>query len=210
VLVVGAGNTGAEIAIDLCEHGARSVDLCVRGPVHVIQRDVFGIPGQVMSVQTAWIPVAVRDVIFRWLVAATVGDLSRWGIRPPDEGIVAQIDRLGRIPVIDVGTIALIKEGRISVRPDIRRLTERGAEFLDGMRKDYDAILLATGYRPHLDQLLEPASMVLDDRGYPRRHGREAELPGLFFVGFRNSATGLLREIGIEAARVAKAIVGGA
>src|SRR5207244_3045648 len=61
VLVVGAGNTGAEIAIDLHEQGAKSVDLCVRGPIHVVRRDLFGLPAQVLAIATAWIPVAVRD-----------------------------------------------------------------------------------------------------------------------------------------------------
>src|SRR5262249_20994632 len=59
VLVVGAGNTGGEIAIDLHEHGASVVDLCVRGPIHVVRRDVFGLPAQVMAILTSWIPVAV-------------------------------------------------------------------------------------------------------------------------------------------------------
>jgi indole-3-pyruvate monooxygenase len=206
VLVVGAGNTGAEIALDLRERGAATVDLCVRGPIHVIRRDILGVPAQVLGILTAWIPVAVLDVLFRWLVALVVGDLSRWGIRCPEDGIVAQINRLGRIPLIDVGTIAEIKRGRIGVRPDIRALTVHGAEFSDGATADYDAIVLATGYRPRLDAFLERAAEVLDERGYPRRCGRETELPGLFFVGFHNTVTGLLREISREATRVAAAI----
>jgi cation diffusion facilitator CzcD-associated flavoprotein CzcO len=206
VLVVGAGNTGAEIALDLREQGATSVDLCVRGPIHVIQRDLLGVPGQVISIACAWIPVAVRDVLFSWLVALTVGDLSRFGIRHPDEGIVAQVNRLGRIPIIDIGTIASIKGGHITVRPDIRVLDPSGVTFTDGASAAYDAIVLATGFRPRLDDFLERASDVLDERGCPRRHGRETELPGLYFVGFHNVATGLLREIGREAKRVAGAI----
>jgi cation diffusion facilitator CzcD-associated flavoprotein CzcO len=206
VLVVGAGNTGAEIAIDLREHGAKSVDLCVRGPIHVVKRDLLGIPSQVLAILTSWIPVRVLDVIFRGLVALTVGDLSRYGLRRPREGIVAQIDRLGRIPLIDVGTIRLIRKGEIRVRPDIRELTAGGAIFTDGAPAQYDAIVLATGFRPRLDAFLDRAGAVLDARGYPRRCGREAELPGLFFVGFHNAVTGLLREISREAKNVAAEI----
>ena len=71
----------------------------------------------------------------------------------------------------------------------------------------YDAIVLATGYRPRLAELLPRGGAdVLDERGLPRRHGRESELPGLFFVGFHSPITGMLREIGREARRVAAAI----
>ena len=207
VLVIGAGNTGAEIAIDLREHGATSVDLCVRGPIHVVKRDVFGIPAQVLAILTSWIPVRVLDVIFRGLVAITVGNLARYGLVRPREGIVAQIDRLGRIPLIDIGTIGLIRKGEIRVRPDIREITAGGAIFVDGAPAEYDAIVLATGVRPRLDAFLDRAAgAVLDERGYPRRCGREAEIPGLFFVGFHNAVTGLLREIGREAKNVATAI----
>jgi len=206
VLVVGAGNTGAEIALDLCEHGAKNVDLCVRGPVHVVKRDVFGIPAQVLAILTSWIPVRVLDVIFRGLVAITVGNLSRYGLRQPREGIVAQIDRIGRIPLIDIGTVGLIRKGEIRVRPDVRELTTAGAIFVDGAPAEYDAIVLATGFRPRLDAFLDRAGVVLDERGYPRCCGRQAEIPGLFFVGFHNAVTGLLREIGREAKNVAAAI----
>jgi hypothetical protein len=206
VLVVGAGNTGAEIALDLSEHGAAAVDLCVRGPIHVVRRDVFGLPAQILAIVTSFIPVSVCDMLFRALVAVTVGDLSRFGIHRPAEGIVAQINRLGRIPLIDVGTVAMIERGRIGARPDIRELTQGGAAFIDGTAGEYDSVLLATGFRPRLDAFLARADEVLDARGYPRRFGREAELPGLYFVGFHNAATGLLREIGREAKRAAEAI----
>jgi hypothetical protein len=137
----------------------------------------------------------------------TVGDLSRWGLVRPREGIVAQVERTGRIPMIDIGTVARIQEGTIRVRPEIRELVPRGARFVDGAAADYDAIVMATGYRPRLARLLLRSAEVLDERGLPRRHGREAERPGLFFVGFCSPVTGMLREIGREARRVARAIV---
>ena len=206
VLVVGSGNTGGEIAVDLVEHGAAAVEMCVRGPVHVVRRDPFGMPAQVLGLATAWIPVGARDPMFNLLVKMTVGDLSKWGLRPPDEGIVAQLQRTGRIPLIDVGTIDLLKAGKIVVRPDVRELTAGGASFTDGATADYDAIVLATGYRPQLAGLLPRDADVLDERGLPRHSGRESELPGLFFVGFKTPITGMLREISREARRVASAI----
>jgi thioredoxin reductase len=206
VLVVGAGNTGAELALELSEKGAASVDLCIRGKIHVITRDAFGLPTQVMAALTLWIPLPLRDVIFRGLMRMLVGNLTRWGINAPAEGILAQIVKLGRVPLIDIGTIAAIREKRITVRGDIKELTEKGARFVDGSEGTYDSIVLATGFRPKLDAFIARAGEVLDDRGYPRLRGRETELPGLYFVGFNLGEAGHLRQIGIEARRVAAAI----
>ncbi|HEX8794082.1 MAG TPA: NAD(P)/FAD-dependent oxidoreductase [Polyangiaceae bacterium] len=207
VLVVGAGNTGAELALELSEKGAASVDLCIRSKIHVITRDALGLPTQVMAALTLWIPLPLRDVIFRALMRALVGNLSRLGIHAPAEGILAQIVRLGRIPLIDIGTIAAIRTGRIRVRPDVKELTDEGASFADGSEGAYDTILLATGFRPKLDAFLARSTQVLDGRGYPRLRGRESELPGLYFVGFNLGEAGHLRQIAIEARRVAAAIV---
>jgi hypothetical protein len=165
----------------------------------------MGLSAQVLAILTSWIPVPLLDVLFGALVRLTVGDLSRFGINKPSEGIVARVNRVGKIPLIDIGTIGLIETGRIRVRPDMRRLTPEGVTFADGSGP-YDAIVLATGYRPRLDAFIVGAERVLDERGVPRSYGREAELPGLYFVGFKNAVTGLLREIGREAERVAGAI----
>jgi hypothetical protein len=67
-------------------------------------------------------------------------------------------------------------------------------------------VILATGYRPALDEFLPEAASVVDEQGVPIRSGAETALPGLYFCGFRNRPTGLLREIGIEAKRIARAI----
>ena len=208
VLVVGMGNTGGEIAIDLVEAGAAAVELSVRGPVHIVRRDPFGVPAQLLALATAWIPVGARDPLFRLLVKMTVGDLSKWGLRAPKEGIVAQLERSGRIPLLDVGTVALVQAGKVVVRPDLAELTARGARFADGSAADYDAIVLATGYRPGLAPLFDDAHAadLLDERGLPRTSGRESALPGLFFVGYHSPITGMLREIAREARRVASAI----
>ena len=62
VLVVGLGNTGGELALDLLEHGSQ-VALSVRGPVHVVPRDFLRQPLQVTSIRTSFLPRSVRDVL---------------------------------------------------------------------------------------------------------------------------------------------------
>ena len=78
-LVVGCGNSGAEIALDLAEHGV-DVAMVVRGPVHVIPRDLFGRPTQHTNVLLSHLPLRLRDAIATSTIGLVVGDLSRWGI----------------------------------------------------------------------------------------------------------------------------------
>ena len=131
MLVVGGGNTGAEIALDLAEHGATPT-LCVRTPVNVVPRDFLGIPAQVTSLRMRSLPLAMRDQVGRWASWLTFGDLSRYGLPPPALGPISSVLLRGRIPIIDVGTVDAIKRGAIAVKPGVARCTARGAIFADG------------------------------------------------------------------------------
>ncbi|AUX26456.1 hypothetical protein SOCEGT47_070250 [Sorangium cellulosum] len=204
VLVVGAGNSGSEIAMDLWEHGAEAT-LSARSGIHVIPRDPFKLPAQLNALALyGGLPLSVADRLATAVLSRAVGDLSRLGIRPPAVGPGFRAVKEGRIPLIDNGTIALIRQGKIRVVPGPRAFTETGVVFTDERELPFDAVVLATGYRAGLDDFLEDAARYTDERGYPRWHGAPAPAPGLFFVGFRNPITGQLRDIAVEAPRVAR------
>ncbi len=207
VLVVGAGNSGAEIALDLWESGA-TVALCIRGPLHVVPRDVLGIPAQVTSLGLMQhLPPRLADRLSLAMLRLTVGDLSPWGIVRPEVGPISQVVRDKKIPLIDVGTVALIRQGKIAVVPGIEAFTETGARFVDGRELVLDAVILATGYRTGIEGFLEDAPQYLDPRGYPRPAVEPAaRAAGIFFVGYRNPLTGALHDIAREAQRVADTI----
>lgn len=204
-LVVGCGNSGAEIALDLAEHGV-DVSMVVRGPVHVVPRDLFGRPTQHTNVLLSRLPLGLRDAIAVATVGRVVGDLSRWGIVRPAMGPNRMIEELGRIPMLDIGTIAMVKQGRIRVMPAVRSVRPDAVGFADGAEHPFEAIVLATGYSPGLDQLIEGFAAIADGRGRPHRFGEETDIPGLYFVGFKNPTTGALREIALEAPRVARSV----
>lgn len=204
-LVVGCGNSGAEIALDLAEHGV-DVAMVVRGPVHVVPRDIFGRPTQHTNILLSRLPLALRDAIAMATMRLVVGDLSRWGIRRPALGPNRMIETQGRIPMLDVGTIAMVKRGRIRVLPAVQEVLAHGARFADGSEQPFEAIVLATGYAPGLAELVPGFEAIADARGRPQRFGEQTAIPDLHFVGFRNPATGALREIALEAPRVARAI----
>ncbi|HET8678591.1 MAG TPA: NAD(P)/FAD-dependent oxidoreductase [bacterium] len=203
VLVVGFGNSGGEIAIDLWEHGARAT-LAVRSPVNILPRDLLGIPILAIAIPLNRLPPRLADILTVPILRLVFGNLSGLGLRRSRYGPFAQIRRKARIPLIDVGTVGLIRRGHVQVRPGIERFTRDGVVFAGGQETRFDAVVMATGYRPALS-FLDEASAVTDAHGNPFASGREV-LPGLYFCGFHVSPTGMLREIAMEAKRIAREI----
>jgi cation diffusion facilitator CzcD-associated flavoprotein CzcO len=205
-LVVGFGNSGAEIALDLHEHGAHC-SVSVRGKVNVIPRDLLGIPIIVFALLWRPFPTRLADAANAPTLRLALGNLARLGLEKRDDGPFTQIAESRQIPVIDVGTIARIRTGDIAVRKGVQSVRGSEVTFADGTSERFDAIVLATGFTCGLSRLLPENRMVLDAHGCPRDHGREpAEAPGLYFCGYDPGKAGLLRQIGIEARRIARAI----
>ena len=204
-LVVGCGNSGAEIALDLAEHGV-DVAMVVRGPVHVIPRDLFGRPTQHTNIRLSHLPLGLRDAIAMAAVGLVVGDLSRWGIVRPAVGPNRMIEESGRIPLLDLGTIDMVKRGKLRVLPAVQEILPDRVRFAGGSVHPFDAIIFATGYAPGLGKVIEGFETIADARGRPHRFGEETGIAGLYFVGFKNPPTGALREIALEAPRVARSI----
>ncbi|WP_322469438.1 NAD(P)/FAD-dependent oxidoreductase [Hydrogenophaga sp. SNF1] len=203
VLVVGMGNTGAEIALDLAEQGV-AVALSVRSPVNIVKRDVLGRPTQLSSIALARLPEPIGDACATLLRRLTVGDLSRWGLRTPAASPLRQLRREGKTPVIDVGTLARIRRGEITVYPGIATLMRGGVRFTDGRGQGFDSIVLATGYQPLVQGLFPNHPLPLDERGLPTVLHGEGALAGLHFVGYDiRQPGGLLRTIAMQAERVA-------
>lgn len=206
VLVVGMGNTGAEIALDLAEHGV-PVTLAVRSPVNVVHRDVLGRPTQVTSMMLGRLPTRIGDAVARVLRDLTVGDLGRWGITMSSVSPLRQLREEGRTPMIDVGTLAMIRRGRIAVRPGIDSFSADGVRFVDGRSEAYDTVILATGYRPALGALFPGLALEVDGNGMPAGPIGSGELTGVFFAGFDvRQPGGLLRTIGLQAVQIAEQI----
>ncbi len=205
VLVVGMGNTGAEIALDLAEHGAQA-SLSVRGPVNIVRRDTLGRPVQLTSLLLDRLPHRLGDAIGSALQSLTVGDLARFGLGRPAVPPARQLRETGQTPVIDVGTLALIKAGTIAVLPPVERFEADRVVFTDGSGQAFDEIVLATGYQPAMDELLADADGLLDSRGLPPLVGTSMH-EGLYFLGFNAyAAGGLLRTIRLDAPKVAAVV----
>ena len=207
VLVVGAGNSGAEIAVDLVEGGAAEVRLSVRTPPQVFPRQALGIPSQAIGICVTHLPPPVADRFLAVLQRLFVGNLSRYGLPRADRRPYSDYLRRDVIPILDVGLVRLLKRRRLEVVPGVEAFDETAVILSDGSHVTVDAVIAATGYRRDLEPLVGHLG-VLEPSGRPAVHGAGTHpaAPGLYFIGFTNAFGGNLRELGSEAREIAKAL----
>nr|GME09615.1 indole-3-pyruvate monooxygenase YUCCA6-like [Ipomoea batatas] len=205
VLVVGCGNSGMEVCLDLCNHNA-TPSLVVRDTVHVLPREMLGRSTFGLSMWLLkWLPIRLVD---RFLLAVSwlmLGDTAQFGLDRPQMGPLELKNLSGKTPVLDVGTLAKIKSGDIKVYPGIQRLKRHTVEFENGKDEHFDAIILATGYKSNVPSWLKEREMFSEKDGLPKRpfpNGWKGEC-GLYAVGF--TKRGLLGA-SMDAKRIAEDI----
>ncbi|KOV66238.1 flavin-containing monooxygenase [Streptomyces sp. MMG1121] len=205
VLVVGIGNTGAEIAVDLVEGGAARVRLAVRTAPHILRRSTLGWAAQYTGVLVRRLPVGLVDRLAGPLAKATMPDLSAHGLPRPDTGLYSRVEQ-GAIPVQDVGLVDAVRAGKVEIVAAVESFEDGKVVLADGGRIEPDAVIAATGYARALEGLVGHLD-VLDGRGKPVVHGGRspAQTPGLYFTGFTNPISGMFREMALDAGKIARA-----
>ncbi|XP_028802355.1 probable indole-3-pyruvate monooxygenase YUCCA4 [Neltuma alba] len=185
VLVVGCGNSGMEVSLDLCNHNAKT-HIVARNAVHVLPREMFGFStfGLAMTL-LKWFPLRIVDMLLLLLAYFIIGNTDQLGLRRPKTGPMELKCIAGRSPVLDVGTLGEIKAGRIKVEDGVKEITRNGARMMDGQEKEFDAIVLATGYKSNVPSWLKSCEFFTAD-GMPKTpfpNGWKGG-NGLYTVGF--------------------------
>ncbi|MCU0470382.1 MAG: NAD(P)/FAD-dependent oxidoreductase [Arcicella sp.] len=207
VLVVGMGNTGAEIALDLVENGANP-SIVVRSPMNIIKRDFMGKPAQRLAIFLSQFPHWVYDSVGLLFRKLAIGDLSKYGIEAPQYAPSKQLRVFAKVPVIDIGTVAQIKKGNIKVLPDIQYFKEKSVVFKDNQTQNFEAIILATGYKAQLEDFIVGVEKILNDRHYPKAlWTHEQGFEGMYFLGFQVPISGILRQIHLDSQTIVEQIM---
>lgn len=199
VLVVGVGNSGAEIASEIARAGGR-VTVAVRSGANVVPRTLAGLPIQYVVYWVRKLPRTVQEGAVGLVRLMT--ELRRGAPVLPTPAH----SPLDAIPVIGFQLVDAISEGLIDVRAGVAELTPEGAQFSDGTAGRFDHIILATGFSAALGPL---GSLIqLDLQGFARRRDRVVSLdqPGLYFVGHNYDATGGLFNINRDSRIAARLI----
>jgi dimethylaniline monooxygenase (N-oxide forming) len=184
VLVIGPGNSGVDIAADICTSTAHTT-LCARSPVLIMPRMAFGAPvgRTLMKLEKPWLPLAVRLWIRNSLTRIFHGRMEQWGFRTPT----------GRThPISHPTLISHIVWGRIAVKPGIKSIADRDVTFTDGTTQAFDSIIGATGYTTELPFLSAELNPISPDHSRVDLYHRVVHptCPGLFFVGFFDATGG--------------------
>jgi putative flavoprotein involved in K+ transport len=205
VLVVGAGNSGAEIAHDVVDGGAARSRLSVRTPPQIVRRATLGIPAQLLGMAIRKMPPHWVDPFTMWQRKVAIPDLSSQGLPRPPHGVRTAFLSTGTTPILDVGIVDAVRRGRVEVVAAVEGFEGGEVLLADGERIAPDAVIAATGFRAGLDGLAGHLD-VLGPRGLPKQTDGERALPGLWFVGFTPTLGGQLREGSIAARQVATAL----
>lgn len=205
VLIVGAGNSGAEIATDVADGGAARSRLSVRTPPQIVRRATAGIPAQLIGIGIRKLPPDWVDPFSIAQRKLSIPDLSAQGLLRPEHGIRTSFITTGTTPILDVGIVDAVRRGRVEVVAAVERFEGEDVVLADGSRLTPDAVIAATGFRAGLEPLVGHLD-VLGPRGLPKKTDGEPVLPGLWFVGFTPTLGGQLREGSIAARKVAAAV----
>ncbi len=138
VLIVGAGNSGCDIAVDAVHHAA-SVDMSVRRGYYFVPRYLFGKPADTLN-QGRPLPARIKQFVDTRVLRAFTGDPARFGFPRPDYKIYESH------PIVNTLVLGHLGQGDLQIRPDIDHFDGDTVHFRDGTSGEYDTVLLATGY----------------------------------------------------------------
>jgi cation diffusion facilitator CzcD-associated flavoprotein CzcO len=172
--VVGAGNSAADIAVDVSRVAAHTT-LSMREGRYVVPKLVFGRP--VDTVHAFWrrrVPRPLLQRALRWYLRLTVGRWADYGLPVPCHA------PLDKPPTLNSGLLEALRHGRLVARPGVARYDGSTVVFVDGTREEFDAVVMGTGFRTSFPFLPE---QVVAAPPLPYLNMMHPAVPNLFFIG---------------------------
>ncbi|WP_309610585.1 NAD(P)-binding domain-containing protein [Sphingomonas sp.] len=204
VLVIGPGNSGVDIAADVCTVTQKTV-LSARSPVLIMPRMMFGVPNSriFLKLERPFMPWRMRIWLRTMLTRMFHGRMEQWGFRTP---------KTRTHPISHPTLISQIAWGRVSVKPGIANVTGRQVSFTDGTTEAFDSIIAATGYNTEIPFLSEALSPVEAGTTHVNLYNRVAHPANarLYFIGFFDVTGGSNIRMMDDQAKYIAALVTGA
>jgi len=150
VLVVGAGNTGCDVAVEAAQNATHAWHSTRRGyyynPKYMTGRPSDQVADSLLALR---LPLGLRRVLFKASLGIAVGDLTKFGLKKPDHKFFETH------PIVNQQLVYYVGQGDITPKDDIDRFDADGVVFTDGSRIDVDLVVFCTGYLvrfPFLEQ----------------------------------------------------------
>jgi hypothetical protein len=147
VLVIGAGNSGVDIACDAAQ-AAASAAISLRRGYHFIPKHLFGVPSDAFAASGPQLPMWLEQRVFGFLLKVLTGSTTRYGLQKPDHKLFETH------PILNTQLLHFLAHGDITAKPDVARFDGSRVHFVDGTSAEFDLVLCATGYRwdiPYVD-----------------------------------------------------------
>lgn len=148
VLVIGAGNSGVDIACDAAQAADRAA-ISLRRGYHFIPKHLFGMPSDAFAASGPQLPMWLEQRVFGVMLRMLNGKLTRYGLPTPDHKLFETH------PIMNTQLLHHLAHGDITAKPDVARFDGTTVHFTDGTADEFDVVLCATGYRwniPYVDQ----------------------------------------------------------
>ncbi|KAL2556957.1 putative indole-3-pyruvate monooxygenase YUCCA8 [Forsythia ovata] len=185
VVVVGCGNSGMEVCLDLCNYDAKP-SMVVRSSVHVLPRELLGKSTfELAMLMLKWLPLWLVDKVLLVLAWMILGNIEKYGLKRPSVGPLELKNTQGNTPVLDIGAIEKIRSREIQVVPGIKKFSSSVVELVNGEKLEIDSVILATGYRSNVLYWLQESEFFTKN-GIPKApfpNGWKGK-SGLYAVGF--------------------------
>lgn len=188
VMVVGVGNSGAQIAVDV-SHDARMTYLSLRRGVYVLPHYLFGIRiDKVMGCLNDWwvkkiLPYPLTGLMFTGLYKALIAKRKQLGMPKPDHLMMSSL------PTLSENFANRVGDGKLKVVPQVQRIDGNTVHFVDGSQLEVDAVIYATGY--HTDFPFLPTELLkIEDNRIPLfQRIFLPDMPNLAFIGLFQAVT---------------------
>jgi cation diffusion facilitator CzcD-associated flavoprotein CzcO len=205
VLVVGAGNSAADIAVQLANDGAQRIWLAVRTPPHLVRRAIGPFPSDIFLELFSRVPARMIDPLIARMNRLMWGDLSAYGFQRPPLGLKATVEKRGRIPTLADELIDAVRVGRVAVVGAVKAVESDCVMLADGTSVAPQVIVAATGFGTDLDDLVGHLG-VLDGDGNPPGGFASHVGDGMFAIGYGIPPNGPLRAIRVNSTRLAREV----
>lgn len=177
VLVVGIGNSGADIAGEI-SNVARQTFLSTRSSTYIFPKYILGRPIDHLGNRlSSRLPLWFQRLTLGLLLEFERGSQTTYGVAKPDYPLLAAP------PILSDELLELVKQGRVKIKPNVKKLTDKSIKFSDDSEELIDVIIYATGYQlsfPFFKSLF----MQVEDNDLPLyRQVVHPDYPNLFFIG---------------------------
>ena len=203
VVVVGMGNSGCDIAVDLARV-AGQVHLSTRRSAWILPKYLLGVPTDRWSAfltRRLRLPTPLARNLVKTVARVAVGPQERFGVPKPAHPIHREHATIGQ------ELLQYVAYDWIRVRPDIASFDGREVRFTDGTSTTADAVVYATGYDPSFPFL--PADLVARaESGQLYRRIAHPEAPGLYFAGLVQPVGPTIPLVEIQGRWIARVLTG--